>query len=166
MFRRIQVGPVHFHELFFGKLLYVALVGLTQMGLLLIIGHFVFGVYYGSSPVSLALLVIIFALAVGSIGLCLGFLIKNDEKLLGIALTAGLGMAALSGCWWPLEVTPVWMQQLANFFPSGLALKAFHQLISYKRGFEAIWPYILGLTAFAAVFMILFARLIALQKEK
>jgi len=166
LFRRIQIGPVHFHELFFGKLLYVSLVGLIQIGLLLIIGHFVFGVYYGSSPISLAILVIIYCLAIGSIGLCLGFFIRNDEKLLGIAITAGLSMAALSGCWWPLEVTPLWMQRLANFLPSGLALKAFHQLISYKRGFGAIWPHLLGLTVFAVIFMILFARMIIRQKEK
>lgn len=166
LFRRIQIGPVHFYELFFGKLLYVFLVGLIQVAMLLVIGHFVFNVYYGSSPGALAILIIIYCLAIGSIGLCLGFFIKNEEKLLGIAITAALSMAALSGCWWPLEITPIWMQRLANFLPSGLALKAFHQLISYKRGFDAIWPNLLGLAGFAACFMILFARMIVRQNDK
>ena len=156
----------HFYELFFGKLLYVFLVGLIQVAMLLVIGHFVFNVYYGSSPGALAILIIIYCLAIGSIGLCLGFFIKNEEKLLGIAITAALSMAALSGCWWPLEITPIWMQRLANFLPSGLALKAFHQLISYKRGFDAIWPNLLGLAGFAACFMILFARMIVRQNDK
>ena len=166
LFRRIQIGPVHFYELFLGKLLYVLLVGLSQVSILLIFGHFVFGVYYGHSPVSIILLILIYCIAVGSMGLCLGFIIKSEEKLLGIALVSALSMAALSGCWWPLEITPIWMQRLANFLPSGLALKAFHQLISYGRGFEAIWPHLLGLAGFGSVFSVLFAKMIAKQGNK
>jgi ABC-2 type transport system permease protein len=161
LLRRIRIGPVDFLQLFLGKLLNVLWIGFVQIALLMIVGRFVFGVYYGSSPVSLVLLVIVYCLAIGSMGLCMGFVIKGHDKLIGVSIVVGLSMAALSGCWWPLEVSPPWMQKFAMVLPSGLALKALHQLISFGKGFEAVWPFILVLGGFAVLFSFLFARILA-----
>ena len=63
----------------------------------------------------------------------------------------------MSGCWWPVEVTPGWMQKAALFLPSGLALKAFHRLISFGDGLKEVLPYILGEAVFAIVLSLIFA---------
>ena len=99
-------------------------------------------------------------MAVGSIGLCLGFVVKEDEKLIGLSIILVLTMSALSGCWWPAEIMPAWMQNAATVLPSGMAIKAFHQLISFGHGFESIWPYLLGLTGIAVLFSVLFAAVL------
>ena len=158
--RRIKIAPIGFVHLFIGKLLNVLIIGLIQIGLLLFVGHFVFGVYYGDSIISLVLLSIVFAACVGSLGLCLSFLFDNEEKLIGTAIILSLVMAAVSGCWWPAEVSPRWMQNFSMLLPSGLALKSFQQLISYGHGFLQIWKYLAALLGMTVIFSFLLARLL------
>jgi ABC-2 type transport system permease protein len=165
LLRRIRICPVSHLDLFLGKLLNVLFLGLVQIILLMCVGHFVFGVYYGNAPLAMMLLIIAYCLAIGTMGLCLGFFINQPEKLLGAAIISGLIMAALSGCWWPLEITPVWTQRLAMVLPSGLALKAFHQLISFGKGLESVWPYILALLGFTILFSSIFATRLARYQE-
>jgi ABC-2 type transport system permease protein len=165
LLRRIRICPVSRLELFLGKLLNVLLIGLVQIVVLMGVGRFVFGVYYGSAPIAMILLILSYCLAIGAMGLCLGFFINHQEKLLGISIISGLVMAALSGCWWPVEITPVWTQRLAMILPPGLALKGFHQLISFGKGIESVWPYILALTGFAVLFSAIFATRLAKYQE-
>ena len=134
------------------------MLGITQSLLILGIGRFVFGIYLGSSLPALLLILITFILAIGSMGLCLGFTIRNPEKMLGTAILLGLAMSAISGCWWPIEITPDWMQKLALSLPTGMALKALHMLISFGKGFKDIIPYWLGLMGFSVFFSALLAR--------
>lgn len=167
LLRRTRVAPVSFLQLYLGKLLGAILVGLTQIGILMLVGRFAFGVYFGQTILGLFLLAVSYSAAVGAMGLILGFLIKNGEKLVAIAIISALAMSAFSGCWWPIEITPAWMQKAALFLPSGLALKAFHRLISYGDGFSQVLPYILGQTAFAVVFGAVFAYiLVRLRKTE
>ena len=67
-------------------------------------------------------------------------------------------MAALGGCWWPSEVVPRWLWHAAHVFPTAWAMDAFHALISFGRGVEAVVIPALALTAFGAVFSLLGAR--------
>ena len=160
LLRRIRIGPVGFGQLFAGKLIGATSVALVQSALLFLIGRFVFGVYYGDSPAALALIVLCFCSCIASMGLCLGFAVKQQEKMIGIAILSALGMAAFSGCWWPLEVSPAWMQRVGLVLPSGLALRAFHLLISYGKGFGSVLPHCAGLAAYAVSFAVVFSRLL------
>ncbi|NQT26330.1 ABC transporter permease [candidate division KSB1 bacterium] len=157
LLRRTRLAPISFSQIYFGKLLGAIMVGVIQMTILLAVGRLGFGVYLGNSIPALILITLTFATSIGALGLILGFLIRNGEKLLGISIISGLGMAAFSGCWWPIEVTPDWMQKAALFLPSGLALKGFHRLISFGDGFNDVLPYILGQAGFAILFSLLFA---------
>jgi ABC-type multidrug transport system permease subunit len=160
LLRRIRIGPVGFGHLFTAKWIGVTCLALVQSLLLLGIGRFVFGVYYGDSPFALAMVVLGFCLCIASMGLCLGFAVHQHEKLIGIAILSALTMAALAGCWWPLEISPPWMQKVALALPSGIALRAFHLLISYGRGFGAVWPHVLGLAGYGTGFAVLFSVLL------
>jgi ABC-2 type transport system permease protein len=160
LLRRIRIGPVSFGQLFTAKLIGATAVAAVQSALLFLIGRFLFGVYYGDSPAALALTALCFSACAASMGLCLGFAVNQHEKMIGIAILSALTMAALSGCWWPLEVSPPWMQKLALFLPSGLALRAFHLLISYGKGAGSVLPYCAGLAVYTAGFAILFSRLL------
>ena len=44
-------------------------------------------------------------------------------------------MAALDGCWWPLEVASPAVQSAALVVPTGRAMAALHQLITFGTGF-------------------------------
>ncbi len=161
LFRRIYIAPVNFLELFLGKLSGSVLVGLVQITILVLVGRFLFGVYYGPSFPALFLLALFFAASIASIGLTLGMFIKSEEKMNGIAVILALAMSAISGCWWPAEVSPQWMNSLSNFLPSGIALSGFHQLISYGRGMEAIYMTLIKLGSIAVLFALIFAGMLS-----
>ncbi|MFQ5739805.1 MAG: hypothetical protein ACE5JX_12400, partial [Acidobacteriota bacterium] len=38
------------------------------------------------------------------------------------------------GCWWPIEITPGWMQTFSLFLPTGWAMDAMHKLVSFEAG--------------------------------
>ncbi len=40
-------------------------------------------------------------------------------------------LAALGGCWWPIEITPAWMQTFSKFLPTGTTMDALHQLVNF-----------------------------------
>lgn len=160
LLRRIRVAPVGLVHIYLGKLLGAVIVGLIQIGLLLSIGRFAFHVYLGQSWVALFLLAITYATSIAAMSLILGFMIRNAEKLGGISIISALSMSAFSGCWWPIEMTPDWMQTAANFLPPGLALKTFHRIISYGDSFAQVFPYILGQAGFAILFSMLFGLIL------
>ncbi len=153
--RRLQTAPVGFAHLFIGKSLGVVLIGWIQMIILLAAGKVLFKTYYGDAPLALAVLILVFGISVGAIALCIGFLFNTEDKLIGISITSALLLSALGGCWFPLEIAPAWMNQLALFLPSGLAMKAFHRLISYGDGLAGIYPYLIGLLLLAFLFIFL-----------
>ncbi len=152
LLRRLGTAPLHFHQLFFGRICGVTATGLLQIGIILVLGRFLFGVNYGSYPLALTAVILLYSVTVAAMGVTLGLLIKTEEKLIAVAIIASMTMAALSGCWFPLEVTPAWFEFSANFIPAGLAIKALNRLISYGQGWEAIWPYLLGLAGFLTGF--------------
>ncbi|HEY9175556.1 MAG TPA: ABC transporter permease, partial [Verrucomicrobiae bacterium] len=71
---------------------------------------------------------------------------------------AGLLMAALGGCWWPLEVAPSALKVIALCLPTGWALQALHQLISFGSGLGAVVVPLLVLLGFGGAANLLAAR--------
>jgi ABC-type multidrug transport system permease subunit len=55
-------------------------------------------------------------------------------------------LGALGGCWWPIEVTPEWMQKLQLLLPTGWAMDALHKLISFGYGPVTVFPHLAALT--------------------
>ena len=160
MMSRIRLSPISEHQFFLGKWAGITLIGLIQMSILIAAGRFLFNIHYGPSLAAVILLALVFAACCAAMGLTLAMLVKRREQLNGIALMTALGMAALSGCWWPIEIVPGWMAVIAQILPSGIALRAFHQLISYGHGLHMIVPHLVWLLAFNVVFALLFAFLL------
>ncbi|MDZ7725604.1 MAG: ABC transporter permease [candidate division KSB1 bacterium] len=160
MLSRIRLSPISENQFFLGKWTGTTLIGLIQMIILIAAGRFLFDIHYGPSLAAVILLALVFAACCAAMGLTLAMLVKRREQLNGIALMTALGMAALSGCWWPIEIVPGWMAVIARILPSGIALRAFHQLISYGHGLHMIIPHLFWLLAFNLSFALLFAFLL------
>ena len=52
----------------------------------------------------------------------------------------GIVLGALGGCWWPIEITPAWMQGLQKLMPTGWTMDALHKLISFQAGAASAIP--------------------------
>ena len=67
-------------------------------------------------------------------------------------------MAALGGCWWPLEISPPVLKTVSLCLPTGWALQALNQVISFGSGFTAVLEPLGVLLGFGAAANILAGR--------
>jgi ABC-type multidrug transport system permease subunit len=91
-------------------------------------------------------MVIVILLAWGalctSLALLLGSLARTDSQAANLGVLATMILAALGGCWWPIEVAPAWMQQLQMFTPTGWTMDALHKLISFDMAWQSALPHL------------------------
>ncbi|MGL5017443.1 MAG: ABC transporter permease, partial [Luteolibacter sp.] len=107
---------------------------------------------------AVALTLLVLGWVGSSAGVLVGSLIASEDRVTGICVLVSLLMSALGGSWWPLEIAPPAMQNIALLLPTGWALKALHQLISFGSGFEAALLPLGVLFAFGAAANLLAAR--------
>lgn len=77
-----------------------------------------------------------------SLALLLGSVAKTDSQAANFGALATMTLAALGGCWWPIEVAPHWMRQLQMFTPTGWTMDALHKLISFEMGWQSVLPHL------------------------
>jgi ABC-2 type transport system permease protein len=156
--RRLMVHPVTRGEVVRGKIYGLMLLGAVQIVFFLALGRFAFGVNLGANLPAVALILLVFAWVAGSLGVLVGSLIAAEDRVAGICVLASLLMAALGGCWWPLEIGPPALKIVALCLPTGWALEALHQLISFGSEFSAVLKPLAVLLGFGCVANLLAAR--------
>jgi len=82
-----------------------------------------------------------------SLALLLGSLANSGTQAANLGALATMTLAALGGCWWPIEVAPAWMQQLQMFTPTGWTMDALHKLISFNMSWQSVLPHMATLVA-------------------
>jgi ABC-2 type transport system permease protein len=82
----------------------------------------------------------------------LATLIRTERAADGIATLAALVMAPLGGCWWPLFITPKWMQFIAKITPHAWANTGFNKLMVFGGDFGSVVTEMLALIGFAVTF--------------
>jgi ABC-2 type transport system permease protein len=145
-----------------GKLVARFGVGMVQMLLLFAVGYFVFGVSLGPEPWALLLPIVGIAFAGTAFGLVVAGLARSRDAVLPMGSIAVVTMAAVGGCWWPIDLEPQWMRTVALAFPTTWAMEAFNDLMIRLRGAEAAFVPTAVLIAYGfaylAVGLVLFRR--------
>ena len=151
-FRRLLTAPIRRSQILAGKLLAVFVLSMIQFVVFFAFGRLVFGIELGSSIPGLLLMSAAVSLTVTSLGTLLAALVKSEAQLSGISTLMILFMSAIGGSWWPLEITPPFMQKLAYFVSlSSWGMSGFKDLLWYNRPFTAVLPEVAVLVLFAAV---------------
>jgi ABC-2 type transport system permease protein len=156
--RRLSYQPINRHELIFGKLYGLMLLGVVQIVAFLAFGQFLFGVDVGSELPGIVLTLLVFSWVAASLGLLIGSLVTSEDKVVGIGIMLSLPLAALGGCWWPMEIVPEGVRLVSFFTPSAWAMHSLHQLITFGSGIESIVRPVLMLCGFGLVCNLLAAR--------
>ena len=149
---RLATAPLSRLEVVLGKLGGKFVLGLIQIGFSILVGTFAFGVDWGGQLPAIVLVLSVYGMFISALGLCLGNLARTEGQAVGIGVFTANMLAALGGCWWPIEVTPAWMQSLAGWLPTGWVMSAMHDLTSFGLGPSAVLPevlYLLGATVLA-----------------
>ena len=112
-----------------GKLLARFVVGFIQMGVLFAAGYVLFGISLGRTPIALMLPAAAVAFAGAAFGLIVAGIGKTRDAVLPVGAIVIMTMAAIGGCWWPIDFEPAWMQQVALALPTTWAMHAFNDLM-------------------------------------
>lgn len=149
--QRLVVLPMQRGQILAGKILAYFSLGMLQYGVVFAVGLLV-GTTFGRDPLAIVLVIATFVLCITSLAFALGTLVKSEEQANGISLLLSLTLAPLGGAWWPLEITPQFMQVIGHLSPVAWAMDAFHKLIFNGGTLVNILPELGVLLLFVLVF--------------
>ncbi|MDP1544599.1 MAG: ABC transporter permease [Anaerolineales bacterium] len=150
--RRILTTPTSKATYLLGTISGQVFMALVQMSLLVLFGILVMGLGWGRDLLALFVILLCAALAAGAIGTAMGTFVKTEGQAGGLSIMAGMVMALLGGCWYPLELFPAVVQNIVKILPTTWAMQGLLDLVLRNGGLVEILPEAGVLLGFAAVF--------------
>jgi len=147
--------PAPFAATLVAKLLARFLVGLAQMIALFAVGRLVFGVSLGPEPWALLLPTAGIVFAATAFGLVVAGMARSRDAVLPVGSIVIVTMAAVGGCWWPIELEPVWMRDAALALPTTWAMRAYNDLMIRREYLAAALEPTAMLLAYGAAYLLL-----------
>lgn len=145
LLRRLASTPISKIEVVAGKWDGRMVLATIQISVALIVGTYLFKMDWGPDFGMVMLVLLTWGGFCASAGLWLGTVANTQAQASGLGVLAANALAALGGCWWPIEITPAWMQTLQKFLPTGWTMDALHKLISFQAGAASVIPNIVML---------------------
>ncbi len=136
-----------------GKFVGTAFRGIAQLGVMWVVGIVAFGIDLGASPAAVIIISMLMALASATFGVMLASFATNVQAASALGPLTALVLAPIGGCWWPLFITPQWMQSLAKLTPHGWANGGFNKLMLFGAEFGDVTQEMVALAGFGVVFM-------------
>jgi ABC-type multidrug transport system permease subunit len=149
--QRLAVMPVSRSTLLAGKILARFCLGLLQFLVVFIVGALL-GMNFGEDPLALLLMVIVYTLSVTALSFAIGSGLKNPAQASGLALLLTLTLAPLGGAWWPMSISPRFLQIIGHVSPIAWAMDGFTALTYEGAHLVDIWiplAVLLGMTIVA-----------------
>ncbi|MEW5829676.1 MAG: ABC transporter permease [Chloroflexota bacterium] len=150
--RRLLTTPTRRSTYLLGVIGGQVTVALAQMLILVGFGILVMKLNWGRDPAALAVILVAAALAAGAIGTTMGTFIKTEGQASGLSIMAGMVMALMGGCWYPLELFPQAVQSAVRVLPTTWAMQGMLDLVLRGGGLAEVLPEAGVLLGFAAVF--------------
>jgi ABC-2 type transport system permease protein len=150
--RRLLTTPTRKSTYLLGTIIGQGLTALVQMLLLITFGIFVMKLNWGSQPLALAVMMVTSVLAAVALGTTLGTFVKTESQASGLSIIAGMVMALLGGCWYPLELFPQTVQSIVKILPTTWAMRGMLDIVLRSQGLTAILPTAGILLGFAVLF--------------
>jgi ABC-2 type transport system permease protein len=143
-------------QVILGTTLAMVILTLFQQVVLIGLGQFVFGVHYLNSPASLVLCMITLSALSASLGLLIASVFRTEPAVITTTVIVSMVLAAMSGAWFPLEITGPTFSAVGHAMPTAWVLDSLRGII--LRGFTlsdvlprlaVAWAYALAFFALA-----------------
>ena len=150
---RLMSNGTRRESIILGKFIGAVYRGVMQLVVMWTVGIFAFKIDLGVSPAAVVLLSILMTLAAAAFGVLLASFVRDVKTAATAGVLVSLTLAPLGGSWWPLFITPQWMQSLAKLTPHGWANGGFNKLMLFGAEFGDVSQEMIALAAFATVFL-------------
>jgi ABC-2 type transport system permease protein len=142
-------------EVLVGKIVPYILVGYVQLGLILVMAHFLFGVpIFGSVPLLLAA-AFVFIAANLALGIMFSTIAQNQLQAMQMAFFVFLPSILLSGYLFPFRGMPAWAQAIGEILPLTHFMRIARGILLKGNGLWDIAPEIWPIALFAAIALII-----------
>jgi len=148
---RLSIAPVSQAVILGGKLMARLVVGTAQLLVLLLFGHFVYGLSLGQSPASLFVVATIIVFSMACFAVIVAALARSREQIIPVGMSAVFVLAALGGCWWPVYEQPAWMQAMGQFVMTTWSMFAIQDVLFRDKNLLQIAPTVLLLITYGLV---------------
>jgi len=155
---RLLTTPTEKFFIISGKMLGFFLVGFIQFMILILFGQLVLKVNWGNLPLGVLLLVVSYVLSVTGLGTLLSVVVRTSAQAGAFAVLISMVTSMLGGAWWPIEIVPKFMQNIARFTPQYWAINGFNKIITRGFGITEILPNFYVLLAISAISLLLAIR--------
>jgi len=151
---RVRATQAPVATLVVGKLAVRFLVGVLQMIALLGVGRIAFDVSLGPQPLALLLPTAGIVFVGTAFGVLVAGLAPTRDAVIPIGAIAIVTMCAVGGCWWPIDLEPRWMRDVARALPTTWAMNGFKDLMMRHQTFTAVLEPTLVLLVFGLGFLV------------
>jgi len=149
--QRMLASPITPTAIVVSQFVSLGLLGLAESVYFVLLGWLVFGQSPGSHPVAVLGVLALMVAAASGVGIILGATLKRAKQAAAVGIAATLALAALGGCWWPLEILPRAMRALALALPSGQTMHALVRLMVWRDPPSALAGFALYMVAFSLI---------------
>jgi len=166
MLRRIATAPISRAEIVMGKIggrFLTAALQVTVLVLFMAGGRAVGLFQIGGNASSIWLILMLYAACVAPLGVAVGSWFSDPDRASSIGVMMTIALAAVGGCWWPLEIVGGPLRTAAWLTPTAWAMRALSGIISFGNTFGEILPSLGVVAAFGIVFSILATRLLRIE---
>ncbi len=151
---RLLMTPASKTTIMAGNTMSTFLKGWIQVMFLVLFSKLVMGLEWGRSFAALIIIMSMFIIAVTAFGIFMATFVKSNAQLSAVSSIIITCSTMVAGCYWPLEVEPVFMQKIAVIFPQYWAMKGMRNVIENNMGIQSV---IIPASALAVMGIIFFA---------
>lgn len=149
---RLLTTPTNKSTLIGGKIAGIYVTTAAQAAAMITVGVLAFKVPWGSDVLGVGIILSAHALAATGLGVMLSTLVRTRGQLSAMTSVLAISMAMLGGCYWPIEIVPPLMRQVAMATPNYWAMQGLVAVVVRNQGPGAALLPALALLAFASAF--------------
>lgn len=151
--KRLQATPLSAFEFLFAQVVSRIWLVMATLVIVYLICHSIFNFVMVGSYWLLLLLGLVGSVCIAALGLLIASRTRSEELSRGLLDFIAWPMLLLSGVWFSLDASPIWVQQLAQIFPLTHLIDAARAVMFDGAGFVTILPAMSVLFAMTLIFL-------------
>ncbi|MCT4688791.1 ABC transporter permease [Vallitalea sp.] len=165
VWQRQLVSPLKNISILSGNVIATFIAGFVNILVMVYGGKYLFHIDWGKSDIGVLLLLGAFIFTITCLGLFISSFFKTRQQLSSIVPVITVSTSMLGGCMWPLEIIQSkTLLFIANLTPQKWALEGIKDLIMYGHGIESIVTPVLVLLLMGIIYLALGIRFVNASK--